>query len=195
MELCTRLHRTDQALAVYAQMRAAPAGSAMAPTAHAYTAAMKAACEGGLWARALEIWGEMEAAGCPPSGELMVVREGGLASLSLSKHACVRYRRCLTHLPYLTPPHAPGLLALSAWLCPDTQSPAGSPPYPPLAAPSPPLTGPQHTLTRSSSFLPAADRVPPLRPPPPAQRTRSPLPCAPAPPAATGPAHCPCSAT
>ena len=75
MELCTRLHRTDQALAVYAQMRAAPAGSAMTPTAHAYTAAMKAACEGGLWARALEIWGEMEAAGCPPSGKLTRVRE------------------------------------------------------------------------------------------------------------------------
>ncbi|KAG2430965.1 hypothetical protein HYH02_013498 [Chlamydomonas schloesseri] len=68
LELCTRLGLTDQALAMYAAMRAAPAGSRMAPTVHAYTAAMRAATEGGRWYRALDIWADMRAARCEPTG-------------------------------------------------------------------------------------------------------------------------------
>ncbi|GIL54874.1 hypothetical protein Vafri_10569 [Volvox africanus] len=68
LELCTRLGLTDQALAMYGAMRAAPAGSRMAPTVHAYTAAMRAATEGGRWYRALEIWADMRTAGCEPTG-------------------------------------------------------------------------------------------------------------------------------
>ncbi|GIL93379.1 hypothetical protein Vretimale_17468 [Volvox reticuliferus] len=68
LELCTRLGLTDQALAMYGAMRAAPAGNRMAPTVHAYTAAMRAATEGGRWYRALDIWADMRAAGCEPTG-------------------------------------------------------------------------------------------------------------------------------
>lgn len=49
-------------------MRDAPAGSPMAPTVHVYTAAMRAATEGGRWARALDIWEDMRRAGCQPTG-------------------------------------------------------------------------------------------------------------------------------
>jgi pentatricopeptide repeat protein len=41
----------------------------MAPTVHAYTAAMRAATEGGRWVEALEIWDDMQRAGCQPTGE------------------------------------------------------------------------------------------------------------------------------
>ncbi|PNH05481.1 hypothetical protein TSOC_008251 [Tetrabaena socialis] len=68
LELCTRLGLTDQALAMYAAMRAAPAASRMAPTVHAYTAAMRAATEGGRWYRALDIWADMRTSGCEPTG-------------------------------------------------------------------------------------------------------------------------------
>ncbi|EFJ51366.1 hypothetical protein VOLCADRAFT_57174 [Volvox carteri f. nagariensis] len=68
LELCTRLGLTDQALAMYGAMRAAPPGSRMAPTVHAYTAAMRAATEGGRWYRALDIWADMRASGCEPTG-------------------------------------------------------------------------------------------------------------------------------
>lgn len=51
-------------------MRDAPAGSPMAPTVHAYTAAMRAATEGGRWVEALEIWDDMQRAGCQPTGEI-----------------------------------------------------------------------------------------------------------------------------
>ncbi|KXZ48893.1 hypothetical protein GPECTOR_24g182 [Gonium pectorale] len=68
LELCTRMGLTDQALAMYGAMRGAPAGSRMAPTVHAYTAAMRAATEGGRWYRALDIWNDMRTAGCEPTG-------------------------------------------------------------------------------------------------------------------------------
>lgn len=58
----------DRALSMYQDMRAAAPASAMAPTVHTYTAAMRAAAEGGAWERALDVWKDMEAAGCRPSG-------------------------------------------------------------------------------------------------------------------------------
>ena len=54
-------------------MRQAPANSKMAPTVHAYTAAMRAAAEGGKWQRALQIWRDMQVAGCTPSGQLSLL--------------------------------------------------------------------------------------------------------------------------
>ncbi len=68
LELCTRLGLTDQAMAMYAAMRAAPPTSRLAPTVHAYTAAMRAATEGGRWYRALDIWADMLAAGTHGDG-------------------------------------------------------------------------------------------------------------------------------
>lgn len=63
----------DRALSMYQDMRAAAPGSAMAPTVHTYTAAMRAAAEGGAWESALDIWKDMEAAGCRPSGRTMTL--------------------------------------------------------------------------------------------------------------------------
>lgn len=40
----------------------------MAPSVHAYTAAMRAAAEGGRWRRALDIWDDMARADCRPTG-------------------------------------------------------------------------------------------------------------------------------
>lgn len=68
IEVCTRKGLTDRALSTYEMMKNAPSHSKMAPTVHAYTAAMRAAAEGGQWERALNIWSDMEAAQCPPSG-------------------------------------------------------------------------------------------------------------------------------
>ena len=70
VEVCTRKGHTDRALSMYELMRDAQPGSKLAPTVHAYTAAMRAAAEGGRWQRALEIWRDMETAGCTPSGPL-----------------------------------------------------------------------------------------------------------------------------
>jgi pentatricopeptide repeat protein len=58
----------DKALAMYDSMRCAAPHSKMAPTVHAYTAAMRAATEGGRWQRALDIWQDMKRAGCKPTG-------------------------------------------------------------------------------------------------------------------------------
>ncbi len=69
IECCVRLGYTDRALGVYQQMRDAPPGSPMTPTVHAYTAAMRAASEGGRWTRALDIWADMKRAACEPTGE------------------------------------------------------------------------------------------------------------------------------
>lgn len=69
IEACARRGDTDRALETYARMRAAPPDSKLAPTVHAYTAAMRAAAEGGRWAEALAIWDDMERAGCKPTGE------------------------------------------------------------------------------------------------------------------------------
>ncbi len=49
-------------------MRDAPPSSPMAPTVHAYTAAMRAATEGGRWREALSIWDDMRRSGVPTSG-------------------------------------------------------------------------------------------------------------------------------
>lgn len=49
-------------------MRDAPRDSRMAPSVHAYTAAMRAASEGGRWEAALSIWEDMQKAGCKPTG-------------------------------------------------------------------------------------------------------------------------------
>lgn len=70
IEVCTRKGHTERALSMYTLMRDAEPSSKMAPSVHAYTAAMRAAAEGGLWQRALEIWKDMESAGCMPSGNL-----------------------------------------------------------------------------------------------------------------------------
>lgn len=50
------------------QMRDAPRDSRMAPSVHAFTAAMRAAAEGGRWEAALAIWDDMQKAGCKPTG-------------------------------------------------------------------------------------------------------------------------------
>jgi len=67
-QVCARAGSTERALATYDSMRAAPPGSRMAPSVHAYTAAMRAAAEGGRWQRALDIWDDMARAGCRPTG-------------------------------------------------------------------------------------------------------------------------------
>lgn len=49
-------------------MRDAQKGSRMSPTVHAYTAAMRAATEGGRWQHALDIWHDMRSAQVAPTG-------------------------------------------------------------------------------------------------------------------------------
>ncbi|PSC71557.1 nadh:ubiquinone oxidoreductase complex i intermediate-associated 30 [Micractinium conductrix] len=68
VEVCGRRGDTDRALDAYAQMHDAPRDSRMAPSVHAYTAAMRAAAEGGRWEAALSIWDDMQKAGCKPTG-------------------------------------------------------------------------------------------------------------------------------
>ena len=68
IEVCARRGDTDRALETYHRMRAAPSDSKLAPTVHAYTAAMRAAAEGGRPAAALAIWDDMQNAGCKPTG-------------------------------------------------------------------------------------------------------------------------------
>lgn len=67
-QVCSRLGRVDAALQMYADMRNAAPGSKLAPTVHAYTAAMRAATEGGRWTRALDVWADMRQSGCNPTG-------------------------------------------------------------------------------------------------------------------------------
>lgn len=69
IEVCARGGDTQRALATYDQMCCAPKHSKMEPSVHAYTAAMRAAAEGGHWRRGLQIWGDMEKAGCRPTGQ------------------------------------------------------------------------------------------------------------------------------
>ena len=71
IEVCTRKGHSDRALQMYELMRDAPAGSKLAPSVHAFTAAMRAAAEGGYWERALDIWQDMEKAGCRATGEIV----------------------------------------------------------------------------------------------------------------------------
>jgi len=68
-QACTKLGHTEWALATYSRMKAAPPKSFMSPSIYSYVATIKAACEGGRWMKALDVWSDMKAAGCPPSGE------------------------------------------------------------------------------------------------------------------------------
>ena len=68
IEVCTRKGDTSRALATYRLMQEAALGSNMAPSVHAYTAAMRAAAEGGAWEQALDIWADMEHRNCKPTG-------------------------------------------------------------------------------------------------------------------------------
>lgn len=61
VEVSARRGDTDRALAAYAAMRDAPRGSRLSPSVHAYTAAMRAAAEGGRPEAALAIWDDLEA--------------------------------------------------------------------------------------------------------------------------------------
>jgi pentatricopeptide repeat protein len=61
VEVSARRGDTDRALAAYAAMRDAPRGSRLSPSVHAYTAAMRAAAEGGRPAAALAVWDDLEA--------------------------------------------------------------------------------------------------------------------------------------
>lgn len=86
LEVCTRKGDTQRALAMYDQMRDAPAGSRLAPSVHAYTAAMRAAADGGCWEKALCIWSDMIAAGCQPTGEFCTHSDKPIRSHSSSLH-------------------------------------------------------------------------------------------------------------
>jgi pentatricopeptide repeat protein len=68
IEVAARNGDTDKALKMYYKMRNAHRDSKLAPTVHAFTAAMRAASEGGRWEAALSIWDDMQRAGCKPTG-------------------------------------------------------------------------------------------------------------------------------
>jgi pentatricopeptide repeat protein len=70
IEVCTRKGDTARALKMYDEMRLSPPDSKLAPSVHAYTAAMRAAAEGGQWQRALEVWRDMTFGNCRPTGVL-----------------------------------------------------------------------------------------------------------------------------
>ena len=68
MQACTRMGQSSKALAAYVRMRSAPPLSALAPSVHAYVAAMQAACEGKRWKKALGVWADLKASTCQPNG-------------------------------------------------------------------------------------------------------------------------------
>lgn len=68
IEVCARSGDTDRALRMYRSMLGAPRNSRMEPSVHAFTAAMRAASEGGRWEDALSIWDDMLRAECRPTG-------------------------------------------------------------------------------------------------------------------------------
>lgn len=68
IEVAARNGDTDKALKMYYKMRNAHRDSKLAPTVHAFTAAMRAASEGGRWEAALSIWDDMQRGGCKPTG-------------------------------------------------------------------------------------------------------------------------------
>jgi pentatricopeptide repeat protein len=68
IEVCSRRSDVEQALKIYKRMKDAPKDSKLAPSVHAFTAAMRAAAEGGKPAAALSIWDDMQAAGCKATG-------------------------------------------------------------------------------------------------------------------------------
>ncbi|KAL6776016.1 MCA1 [Auxenochlorella protothecoides x Auxenochlorella symbiontica] len=68
IEVCARTGDADRALGVYARMLAAPRGSRLEPSVHAFTATMRAVAEGGRAGEALAIWADMQRLGCKPTG-------------------------------------------------------------------------------------------------------------------------------
>ena len=68
-QACTKLGHIESALATYARMKASPPNSFLSPSIYSYVATIKAACEGGRWMKALDVWSDMKAAGCPPTGK------------------------------------------------------------------------------------------------------------------------------
>lgn len=87
LQVCSRKGLTDRALSMYTAMKSAPRGSKLAPTVHAYTAAMRAATEGGLWAKALSIWDDMKAAGVTPTGHAFAAAMSACAAGSTWQQA------------------------------------------------------------------------------------------------------------
>lgn len=68
IEVAAKNGDTDGALGMYNRMKIVPKDSRLAPTVHAFTAAMRAASEGGRWETALTIWDDMQGAGCNATG-------------------------------------------------------------------------------------------------------------------------------
>lgn len=97
IEVCTRLGRTEEALRMYRQMRASPPNSKMAPTVHAYTAAMRAAAEGGQWECSLSIWDDMISAGIQPSGHAFAAAISSCAAGGQWQKACDLFESMLQH--------------------------------------------------------------------------------------------------
>jgi len=95
IEVCTRLGQTDKALQMYQRMRGAPQNSKMAPTVHAYTAAMRAATEGGKWQKALEIWQDMGSAGVEASGHAFAAAISACAAGGDWQRACSLFEQML----------------------------------------------------------------------------------------------------
>ena len=90
IEVCTRKGDTGRALATYQLMKEAGPSSSMVPSVHAYTAAMRAAAEGGAWDKALDIWSDMEQRGCKPTGNVQLY-------CHFARTSCV-FVRCLMAL-------------------------------------------------------------------------------------------------
>jgi len=97
IEVCTRLGHTEKALTMYHQMRNSPPSSKMAPTVHAYTAAMRAATEGGKWEKSLDIWEDMLAAGVRPSGHAFAAAISSCAAGNQWHRACDLFESMLQH--------------------------------------------------------------------------------------------------
>jgi len=69
----------------------------MAPTVHAYTAAMRAATEGGKWEKGLDIWEDMLAAGVRPSGHAFAAAISSCAAGNQWHKACDLFESMLRH--------------------------------------------------------------------------------------------------
>lgn len=82
---------------MYHQMRNAPPSSKMAPTVHAYTAAMRAATEGGKWEKSLDIWEDMLSAGVHPSGHAFAAAISSCAAGNQWHRACDLFESMLQH--------------------------------------------------------------------------------------------------
>lgn len=114
----------------------------MAPSVHAYTAAMRAASEGGRWEAALAIWEDMQQAGCKPTGALLPLPLAARLPLAAgdSKQRCwAAWCGCATGVAAATtliiPSSAAGLASQQSSYTPHAAHPC-SPFHPP--APPPP---------------------------------------------------------